>query len=89
MYDSLLAYKVGSTEVEPALAQKFEPNAELTEWTFNLRQDVKFASGKPLDANDVVASYTSQWDASSPNHKGRTTTFEYFGTFFGPFLNAK
>ncbi|MDD5371270.1 MAG: ABC transporter substrate-binding protein [Anaerolineaceae bacterium] len=89
MYDSLLAYKIGGTEVEPALAQKYTPNADLTEWTFNLRQDVKFASGKALDANDVVATYASQWDASNPNHKGRTTTFEYFGTFFGPFVNAK
>jgi ABC-type transport system substrate-binding protein len=89
MYDSLLAYKVGGVEVEPALAEKYEPNADLTEWTFHLRHGVKFFSGKELDANDVVATYVSQWDAKDPNHKGRTTTFEYFGTFFGPFLNAK
>lgn len=89
MYDSLLAYKIGATETEPALASSYEANADLTEWTFHLRQDVKFASGKALDANDVVATYVSQWDASSPNHKGRTGTFEYFGTFFGPQLNAK
>ncbi len=88
MYDALLSYKVGGVEVEPALAEKYEPNTDLTEWTFHLRQGVKFTSGKELDANDVVATFVAQWDASSPNHKGRTTTFEYFGTFFGPFINA-
>jgi hypothetical protein len=42
-----------------------------------------------LDANDVVATYASIWDAKNPAHKGRTTTFEYFTTFFGAFLNAE
>ena len=41
-----------------------------------------------LDANDVVASFVSQWDAKDPKHKGRTGTFEYFGAFFGKNLNA-
>jgi len=88
MYDALLAYKVGGVEIEPGLAETYEANDDLTEWTFHVREGVKFSSGKELDANDVVATYLAQWDASSPNHKGRTTTFEYFGTFFGPFINA-
>jgi peptide/nickel transport system substrate-binding protein len=88
MYDALLSFKVGGLEVQPGLAEKWTPNADLTEWTFNLRHGVKFFSGKELDANDVVATYVSQWDASNPNHKGRTGTFTYFGTFFGAFLNA-
>ncbi len=37
----------------------------------------------------MVATYASYWDAASPNHKGRTGTFEYFGAFFGSFLNAE
>ena len=89
MFDALLSFKVGGLEVEPGLADKWTPNADLTEWTFNLRPGVKFFSGKELDANDVVATYVSQWDASSPNHKGRTGTFAYFGTFYGAMLNAK
>jgi peptide/nickel transport system substrate-binding protein len=89
MYDALLSFKVGGLEVQPALAEKWTPNADLTVWTFNLKHGVKFFSGKELDANDVVATYVSQWDASNPNHKGRTGTFTYFGTFFGAQLNAK
>jgi len=89
MYDALLAYKIGGVEVEPGLADKWEPNEDATVWTFHLREGVKFFNGATLDANDVVHTYVSQWDAKSPNHKGRTTTFEYFGAFFGAFLNGE
>lgn len=88
MYEALLAFKVGGVEVEPSLAEKFTTNKDATEYTFTLRKGVKFHNGATLDANDVVASYAAQWDAASPNHKGRTGTFEYFGSFFGSFLNA-
>jgi len=88
IYDALLSYEVGGSATTAGLADKWEPNADLTEWTFHLRQGVKFHNGADLDANDVVATYVSQWDATSPNHKGRTGTFEYFGAFFGTMLNA-
>jgi peptide/nickel transport system substrate-binding protein len=88
IYEPLLNFRPGSVEVEPWLAESFEANDEATEYTFVLRQGVKFHNGADLDANDVVASFTSLWDASSPNHQGRTGTFEYFGAFFGSFLNA-
>jgi ABC-type transport system substrate-binding protein len=86
--EALLAYKVGGVEVEPALAEKYTVNADATEYVFNLRKGVSYHRGGTLNADDVVATFVSQWDASSPNHKGRTTTFEYFGSFFGAFLNA-
>ncbi|MBE7549912.1 MAG: hypothetical protein HS126_02395 [Anaerolineales bacterium] len=35
--ESLLAYEVGGTAVEPALAESYEANEDLTEWTFKLR----------------------------------------------------
>ena len=87
MYEPLLNYKVGGVEVVPALAEKYAANADLTEWTFNLRKGVKFFNGAELDANDVVATYVAQWDAKSPNHKGNTGVFEYFGGLFGAMLN--
>ncbi len=88
IYEPLLNYKPGGVEVVPWLAESFEANAEATEYTFKLRQDVKFSNGADLDANDVVATFVSLWDTKDPNHKGRTTTFEYFGAFFGKHLNA-
>ncbi|MCS7350568.1 MAG: ABC transporter substrate-binding protein [Anaerolineae bacterium] len=89
VYEPLLTYKVGGVEVEPALAERYEANADLTVWTFYLRRGVKFHNGAELDANDVVATFKAQWDAKDPNHKGRTGTFEYFSAFFGAFLNAQ
>jgi ABC-type transport system substrate-binding protein len=88
IYEPLLNFRPGSVEVEPWLAESFEASDDATEYTFTLRQGVKFHNGADLDANDVVATFTSLWDASSPNHQGRTGTFEYFGAFFGSFLNA-
>ena len=88
IYDALLSYEVGGVASVAGLAEKWEANTDATEWTFHLRQGVKFHNGASLDANDVVATYVSQWDATSPNHKGRTGTFEYFGAFFGKMLNA-
>ncbi len=88
IYEPLLNYKPGGVEVVPWLAEKYDVNADATEYTFHLRPGVKFGDGTALTANDVVASYVSFWDAKDPNHKGRTGTFEYFGAFFGKNLNA-
>ena len=86
--ESLLAYEIGGTNVVPALAEKYDVNTELTEWTFTLRPDVTFSDGSALDAQDVVTSWTAQWDAASPLHKGRTGDFSYFSSLFGAFKNA-
>lgn len=89
IYEPLLMFAPGTADLVPALAEKWEANADATVWTFNLRKDVKFHNGAALDANDVVATFVSQWDAKSPNHVGRTGSFEYFGALFGNFMNAE
>ncbi len=53
IYDNLVRYKENSTEVEPALAESWEPNEDFTEWTFHLRQGVKFHDGTPFNAEAV------------------------------------
>jgi ABC-type transport system substrate-binding protein len=87
LYEPLLRYKYGTTQSEPAMATGYEANADLTQYTFHLRQNVKWSDGTPFTAADVFATYTAQWDYKNPNHKGNTTTFEYFGTLFGAILN--
>jgi len=86
--EPLLNYEIGGTAVVPALAESYEPNDDLTEWTFHLRQGVKFHDGSTLDANDVITSLNLQWDAASPLHKGNTGAFTYWSGLFGPYLNA-
>jgi ABC-type transport system substrate-binding protein len=87
--ESLLAYEVAGTAVQPGLAERYESNDELTEWTFYLREGVKFHDGSELDAADVIASYEAQWDAASPLHTGRDGNFTYFSAFFFAFKNAE
>jgi len=89
IYETLAFFKPGSVEMQPVLAESWSGNTEATEWTFTIRKGVKFQNGATLDANDVVATFISQWDANDPNHVGRTGTFDYFGMSFGQFLNKK
>jgi ABC-type transport system substrate-binding protein len=84
--DALYAYEIGGTAAEPALAEKCEPNAELTIWTCTLRE-ATFHDGATFDANDVVLSYAVQWDTQHPLHKARDGSFTYFPGLFGGFLN--
>jgi peptide/nickel transport system substrate-binding protein len=43
--------------LSPELAVSWSPNANASEWTYKLRQGVKFANGKPMTADDVIATF--------------------------------
>lgn len=87
IFEPLLGYEIGGTNVVPGLAHTWEANAELTEWTFYLNEGVTFHDGSTFDANDVVMTYVVQWDAAHPLHVGRDGSFTYFPALFGGFLN--
>jgi ABC-type transport system substrate-binding protein len=87
IFDPLLSYKVGGTEVELNLAESYTPNTGLTEWTIKLRPNVKFSDDTPLTARDVLVTYAAQWDTKHPLHKGRTGNFDYWTYLFTQFLN--
>ncbi len=55
----------------PDLAASWEPNADVTEWTFRLRQDVRFHHGPEMTARDVVASFEALLDekTASPGRR--------------------
>ena len=44
-------------DLHPGLATSWTPNAEYTEFTFDLRQDVKFHDGTPFNAAAVKATF--------------------------------
>ncbi len=59
-YDNIVAWDSafkgnGSiSDVKPNLAESFTSNKEGTEYTFKLRQGIKWSDGKPFTADDVV-----------------------------------
>ena len=54
IFDGLVKYRGATTEVEPALAEKWEVSRNGKVWTFQLRRSVTFHDGTPLDAAAVV-----------------------------------
>jgi ABC-type transport system substrate-binding protein len=86
MLETLVSYDFAANEIRPQLAESYEVDPTGTAWTFHLREGVTFHDGTSFDSSDVFASFTSQWDESSPLHTGRTGAFIYFAILFGGFL---
>lgn len=55
LYDTLVLARQGGAGVVPHLAESWETDGKT--YTFKLRGDVKFLSGNPLTADDVVFSF--------------------------------
>jgi peptide/nickel transport system substrate-binding protein len=56
LFDSLLSMAPDGS-LHPGLASAWEPNADYSEFTFTLRQDVTFHDGTPFKADAVKASF--------------------------------
>jgi peptide/nickel transport system substrate-binding protein len=58
VYDRLLDFAAGKYDKpEPSLAESWKVSPDGLVWTFNLRKGVKFHSGNPMTAEDVVYSF--------------------------------
>ncbi|PYO06198.1 MAG: ABC transporter substrate-binding protein [Candidatus Rokuibacteriota bacterium] len=88
IFDGLVKYRGATTEVEPALAEKWEVSRDGKVWTFQLRRSVKFHDGTPLDAAAVVWNFERWWKAAHPQHDNQVKagqTFEYWEAQFAGF----
>lgn len=66
VFDTLVAYAPGSTDVEPSLATRWAVSRDGLTWTFTLRDNARFHDGAPLGAGEVAASFSRQLAAETP-----------------------
>ena len=52
----LVRWNLDFTEVLPNVAERWDVNADSTEFTFHLRKGMKWSDGKPFTADDIVFS---------------------------------
>jgi ABC-type transport system substrate-binding protein len=75
IYDNLVQFKYGTTEIEPALAESWSVSEDGLEYTFKLRKGVKFSKTKyfkkdsEFTSKDVVFSFKRQFDKNHPYNK--------------------
>lgn len=92
IFNRLVEFERGGTNIVPALAESWTVSDDGLEYTFNLRQGVKFhttASFTPsrdMNADDVVFSFKRQADADHPYHKVSGGAYEYFNGMSMPDL---
>lgn len=68
VYDGLVRYKSGTLEVEPALATGWQVSEDGLEYTFDLREGVKFHDGSDFDADAVVFNFERMLNEDHPYH---------------------
>jgi len=57
VFDTLVAYRESSTDVEPALAVRWAVARNGLTWSFTLRDGARFQDGTPLTAREAAASF--------------------------------
>ena len=87
MFEGLVTLKEGSTEVVPGLATEWESNDDGTQWTFTLRDGVKFHDGTDFNAEAVCFNFDRWYNFKGPFQLESATY--YWQTVFGGFSDKK
>lgn len=82
LYDALTQLSADGTQMEPALAERWEQSADGLTFTFHLRRNVRFHDGSSVDAEAVKISYERQFRPDSPFYS-TTPTNAYEGVLKG------
>jgi peptide/nickel transport system substrate-binding protein len=69
IFDNLVTFKPGTTEVIPSLAEKWDISKDGLTYTFNLVKNAKFHDGTPVNADAVVFSFKRQSDQKHEAYK--------------------
>lgn len=84
IYERLLEFKPGTTEVAPGLATEWNASADSKTWTFKLRPGVKFHDGTDFNAEAVRFNVDRWWNLRSEfGYRNAGKTYEIWGELFG------
>jgi len=93
VYNRLVEFKRGTTEIQPGLAESWEVSEDRTEYTFKLRPGAKFHTtdfftpSRDLNADDVIFSFERQLKEDNPFNKYVDgASWEYFNGMSMPDL---
>ena len=81
IFQNLIGITPGTADLEPELAESWEPDESGLNWTFTLRDDVKFHDGTEFNAEAACANFERMFDQ---NEVGETAGY-YWGATFGAF----
>jgi peptide/nickel transport system substrate-binding protein len=68
LYEGVTRYKNGAADIEPALAEEWTDSEDGLTYVFNIRPNVTFHDGSPLDAKAIETNYLRQLDENHPLH---------------------
>ncbi len=84
MTEGLTRLKAGTSEVEPSLAESWEPSDDGLAWTFTLREGVTFHDGEAFNADAVCFNF-ERWFNFPASLQGDGTTYYWQYGFGGGF----
>jgi len=83
IFDSLVTFKPGGTDVIPSLATSWSTSKNHLVWTFQLRKRVKFSDGTAFNAAAVCFNFTRWYHFPAPLQSDALSY--YWQTVFGGF----
>lgn len=81
IHSGLLGIKPGTADVQPELAESWEPSADGLSWTFTLRQGVTFSDGEPFNAEAVCYNMQRMFEQTGAGQQAAEYWTYFFGTF--------
>lgn len=75
--EGLVRFKSGTLEIEPCLAESYSISEDGKTYRFQLRSNVRFHDGTPLNAETALFSFQRQMDPAHPGHL-KEASFSYW-----------
>lgn len=79
----LVQFRLGTFDIEPAIAQSWSMSPDGRTWTFALKKGLVFSDGTPVDASAVKFNFDRWRLLSNPYHS--SFAYPYYASMFGGF----